>query len=220
MMIAFAYCNTTPQVSAMYSTLIEGMLTNIAQVMPGHTIAMMTDDKTPIFKGINRVVRIPRVQGLMTWRLKCHQVAHDIDDEILFTEPDVRFRESVLPLFDDKDFEICLTSRENAVALNNEKINTPFTLGMTLSRSAEFWRQAKLHCQTLSEKEQDWFGDMLSVAHVIGRNEYRVKTLDGEIYNHVVNDPAEQSDAKVLHYKGKRKKFLFPFVPEAAEVEP
>ena len=214
-MIAFAYCHTGPKMSAMYSGLVEGLVKNIREVMPEETILFLTDDHTPIFKGVNQVLRIPRTMGLMTWRLKCHQMAHEMAKEIIFVEPDVRFRESVTADFTG-EFDIAVTTRESVVTLDNERLNTPFTLGMTFSRSGEFWRQAKLHCQTLSNKDQDWFGDMLSIAHVIEHCGFGIKYLDGAIFNHVVNDPNKPTDAKVLHYKGKRKSWLFPQAQECA----
>lgn len=212
-MIAFAYCHTGPKMSAMYSALIEGLIKNVREVMPEQTILFLTDDDTPIFKGVNQVLRIPRSVGLMTWRLKCHQMAHEMAQEIIFTEPDVRF---CSPVEFSGDFDIAVTTREQEVTLENERLNTPFTLGMTVSRSGEFWRQAKLHCQTLSPKDQGWFGDMLSIAHVIQNGDFKVSYLDGSTYNHVVNDPNKPTDAKVLHYKGKRKTWLFPLAQECA----
>ena len=199
--------------TAMYSALIEGLVCNIKEVMPDQQIMLITDDHTKV-KGVNHILRVPRTVPLMTWRLKCHQMAHEHSDEIIFVEPDVRFRESVLPYFTG-EFDVALTTREPVVALDNDRINTKFTLGMTLSRSGEFWRQAKLFCQTLNQEEQDWFGDMISVGHVIESKDFGVKMLDGAIYNHVVNDPNSPTDAKVLHYKGKRKAWLFPVAVEA-----
>ena len=214
-MIAFAYCNTGPKREALYTALAIGMVENIRAVMPDQEILMVTDDKTPPIKGINKILRIERNMPLMTWRLKCHQLAHSFGDEIVFTEPDVRFRSNIMDDF-DRSVDIAVTTREFDVFINNEKLNSPFTLGMTFSRSAEFWREAKLFCQTMSEEDQGWFGDMLSIAHVIGTEKFNVVQMDGSIYNHVVNDPHADTDAKVLHYKGKRKSFLFPVAVEEA----
>lgn len=213
-MIAFAYCDAGPKMTAMYGALIDGLVRNVKEIMPHQEIMLITDDHTRMMKGVNHVLRIPRTVPLMTWRLKCHQLAHERFDEIVFVEPDVRFQADVMPEFDG-DFDVALTTREPVVALDNDRINTKFTLGMTFSRNGEFWRKAKLHCQTLNQEEQDWFGDMISVGHVIEHCGFGVKMLDGAIYNHVVNDPNSDTDAKVLHYKGKRKAWLFPVAVEA-----
>jgi hypothetical protein len=213
-LIAFAYCHTGPKMAALYSGMVEGLVKNIKEVMPGESILFITDDHTPVFKGVSQVLRIPRTVGLMTWRLKCHQMAHEMANEIIFVEPDVRFQASVLDGFDG-GFDVAITSREPECRLDNERINTDFTFGMTFSRSGEFWRQCKIHCQTLSPEDQDWFGDMLSIDHVVKSGAFNVKLIDGSVYNHVVNDPSKPTDAKVLHYKGKRKAWLFPRASEA-----
>ena len=215
-MISFAYADTGPKMTALYRALADGMIASASAAMPDEQIVLLTDDTTPVFKGIDKVLRVERTMPLMVWRLKCHQVAHSLGEEILFVEPDVRFNEGVMEVFSNH-FDIAITTRESAVTLENERRNTPFTLGMTFSRSAEFWRQAKLHCQTLPEAEQGWFGDMLSIAAVIESSQFNVQKLDGAVYNHVVNDPNEQpTGAKALHYKGKRKAWLFPQAIEEA----
>lgn len=214
-MIAFAYIDTTPENIAKYRALVVGMVESIRKHMPSQEILLLTDDTTPVFKEVNAVLRIPKTMGLMTWRLKCHQVAHSVADEILFVEPDVRLQADVMDVF-AKPFDVAVTTREDEVLLDNKRINTPYTLGMTFSRSQEFWREAKMFCQTLDEKDQDWFGDIISIANVVQGGKFNVEVLDGAIYNHVVNDPEKPTDAKALHYKGKRKAWLFPLVKEAA----
>lgn len=213
-MIAFAYVDTGPRMSALYSTLAEGLVDNLKSVVPNQPILMVTDEKTSAVKGVN-VLRVEMTVPLMTWRLKAHQVAHSLADEILFVEPDVRLVEDVMDVFNEP-FDIAITSREEKARLEDETRDTPYTLGMTFSRSAEFWREAKVFCQGLSERDQTWFGDMLAVDHVVNSWKFDIKTLDGSIYNHVVNNPKEKTQAKALHYKGKRKAFLFPSVEEAA----
>lgn len=216
-MIAFAYIDTTPDNAATYRPLVDGMVKSVRETMPEQEILLLTDESTAIFHHVNAVLRIPKTTGLMTWRLKCHQVAHSVSDEILFIEPDVRLKADVMDVF-DKAFDVAVTSREHEVLLDNKKINTPFTLGMTFSRSQDFWREAKLFCQTLDEKDQDWFGDIMAIAHVVQDGKFNVEVLDGAIYNHVVNDPDKPTNAKALHYKGKRKVWLFPLLKEVDSV--
>lgn len=214
-MIAFAYADTRDELSALYTPLAEGLVENLRSVFPQETIAMVTDDGTPAVKGVHQVLRVERNAPLMVWRLKAHQMAHSMADEIMFVEPDVRFNENVMYAF-PKECDVCVTTREQEVMLENERRNTPFTLGMTFSRNAEFWREAKIICQTLDARDQIWFGDMLAIAEVIQGGKFKVEMLDGSVYNHVVNNPAAKTSAKVLHYKGKRKTFLFNSVVEEA----
>lgn len=214
-MIALAYADLTPDRSALYRGLISGLIDNINTVCPGEKLLLLTDDTTPLISGVSQVLRVPRTMGLMTWRLKCHQLAHGVADEILFIEPDVRFSENVMSEFAAGDFDVSITTREAEVILADDRIASNYGFGVMYSKSQDFWREAKLYCQTLSEKYQNWFGDMLAIEHVLDSGQFRVKVMPGAIYNHVVNDPCETSDAKVRHYKGKRKAWLFDQAVEA-----
>ena len=216
-MIAFAYCDTGPKFTAMYRTLLDGLIPNLRSVMPDEQILMVTDEKSPIVKGINQVLRVDRTMPLMTWRLKAHQMAHQMGEEILFTEPDVRFSANIMAEMPPGD--VVVTTREDEVRLEDCDKDTDFTLGMTYSRSAEFWREAKLICQSLDEKNQNWFGDMIAIAKVIKEGSFNVAMLDGAIYNHVINDPFAKQSARVLHYKGKRKQWLLPHGAEETDPE-
>jgi hypothetical protein len=214
-MIVVACAFGGPKTHTLYQALLEGLVRNLREVCPGEKLLYVTDDNTPRLHGID-TLRVSMTMPLMVWRLKAHQMAHEMADEILFVEPDVRLRENILYVFDDKDFDITVTPRQDDVFVDGEKLLAPYTGGAAFSRSAEFWREAKLHCQTLSKDEQQWFGDMYSVAHVVDGGKYRVKRLDGSIYNHIPNDPNEPLTCKVVHYKGKRKAWLFEGVREAA----
>ena len=214
-MIAFACAHGGPKTHLLYQALLEGLVKNLREVCPREKLLYVTDDDMPKLFGVD-TMRITRNMPLMTWRLKAHQFAHAHADEILFVEPDVRLRGNIMGEFADKDFDIAVTPREGDVFLEGEKLKAPYTQGTTFSRSPNFWREAKLYCQTLPEKEQGWFGDLYSIAHVIDCGMYRVKKLDGAVYNHIPNDPREVVTAKAVHYKGKRKAWLLPHVMEAA----
>lgn len=208
--IAFAYCESTPELNALYSGLLPGMVKNMRE-MTEAPILQLSDEHTPIVKGVSAVLRIDKLP-LMVWRMKAHQMAHSQAEEIYFVEPDVRLRADVLDVF-EQSFDIAITPRETGVMWGDEALPT-YTLGSTFSRSDEFWREAKIYCQTLPERDQHWIGDLRSVAHVIEGGKYRVVELDPSIYNHIPNELVEKSEAKVLHYKGKRKSWLFPQIVE------
>lgn len=214
--IAFAYAAAGPQhLQALYHSLAEGLIENLKSVTDA-PILQLSDDKTETFKGVSSILRIERNIPLMTWRMKAHQLAHSMAEEILFVEPDVRLNEDILDVF-EQSFDIAVTPRIDDVAWGDESLSekAPYTQGTTFSRSDQFWREAKMYCQSLPEREQNWMGDLLSIAHVIGGGKYKVLELDGSVYNRIPNDPTE-TNAKALHYKGKRKAWLFPQMTEAA----
>ena len=218
MIVAFAYSEALPELAATYYALAEGLVANVREVMPGTQIVQICDDKTSSVKGINGRLTVDRDMKLMPWRLKCHQMIHGIDPEVILVEPDVRFREDVRGVFDNKDFDVAITEREIQVEWQGEQLSdiAPYTMGCTFSRNQDFWRMAKLHCGTLPERQQLWIGDMISLAYAANSGDFKIKMLSGPEYNHVPSN-AEDLSGKVLHYKGQRKNWLFPQVSESME---
>lgn len=219
--VAFAYADAIPRLSAIYRGLAEDLVANVKAVMPGTPIFHVTDEKTYPIPGAE-VLRVARDVPLMTWHMKCHREAQALGDEVLFTEPDVRFKASILDVFDDPDFDIAVTEREvdSTWDINGQKVLlsdvAPYTLGTTFSRSRDFWREVTEHCATLGDKEQHWLGDMLSLWAIMQTGRYKVKVIPGPIYNHIPCAREDTCDCKVLHYKGMRKEWLFKGLREEA----
>ena len=212
-MIAFAYANMHDALAPIYRACADGLVANIREVMPQERVLHITDDETEPVRGCD-VLRVKRKVGLMSWRLLGHCMAHGGADEILFTEPDVRFNCNVMDVFKDA-FDVTVCGREFRTSLKGVELTDPYTFGMNFSRSGDFWKDTAKYCLTLSPQEQVWGGDMKAVAHVVKGGAYRVKELDAAIFNHV---PATMQDksGNAVHYKGKRKTWLFPQVAEAA----
>ena len=220
--IAFAYADAIPRLSPIYRTLAEGLCANIKDVMPGTRIVHVTDEATLPLHGPDERLHVKRDVPLMTWHMRCHQMAQGLADEVLFTEPDVRFKSEILHVFDDPDFDIAVTEREvdSTWDINGQKVMlsdiAPYTLGTTFSRSSEFWREVTEHCATLGDKEQHWIGDMLSLYAIMQTGKYKVKVIPGPIYNHIPCSREDACDVKVMHFKGMRKEWLFTEAREAA----
>lgn len=220
--IAFAYADAIPRLTPIYRGLAEGLCQNVKHVMPGVKVVHVTDENTAPLEGPDERLIVKRDVPLMTWHMKCHEVAQSIAEEVLFTEPDVRFKSEILHVFEDPSFDIAVTEREvdSTWDLEGKKVLlsevAPFTLGTTFSRSGEFWADVTAHCATLGDKEQHWLGDMLSLWHVMKTGGYRVKVIPGPIYNHIPCAREDYCDVKVLHYKGMRKEWLFAEAREAA----
>lgn len=220
--IAFAYADAIPRLSPIYRGLAEDLVKNVKSVMPGVPIVHVADEKTHPIPGASDVLRVERDVPLMTWHMRCHHRAQALGEEVLFTEPDVRFRNEILHVFDDQEFDIAVTEREvdSTWTIDGQKVLlsavAPYTLGTTFSRSAQFWEDVTAHCATLGQAEQHWLGDMLSLWAVMQTGRYRVKVIPGPIYNHIPCSREDCCDVKVLHYKGMRKEWLFRGMQEAA----
>ena len=220
--IAFAYADAIPRLQHIYRGIAEDLCANIKAVMPGTRIVHVTDALTAPLDGPDERFIVEREVPLMTWHMLCHERAQSLADEVLFTEPDVRFRADILHVFDDPDFDVAVTEREvdSTWDINGQKVLlsavAPYTLGTTFSRSASFWKEVTAHCATLGEKEQHWLGDMLALYAVMQTGRYRVKVIPGPIYNHIPCSREDDCDVKVLHFKGMRKEWLFLQAREAA----
>ena len=212
-MIAFAYADLLQALKPIYRGLADGLVANIREVMPNEPILHITDDETQAIAGCN-VLRVRRKVLPMSWRLLAHACAHEVHDEILFTEPDVRFMCNVMDAFNDQ-FDVTVTDRERPKKMKDKPM-VPITLGVNFSRSAAFWTACAKRCLTLGRKPQLWGGDMEAVYHVMQSGKYRVKTLPAAEFNHVPLSQDGWPGAKALHYKGTRKTWLFPHMSEAA----
>lgn len=215
MRVAFAYIDVLPEHRDFYRTLCEGLVDNLRSVFHEKPIHI-TNSKTGVIDGCDGLMVDDDLLP-MTWRMLAHYRCHDASEEILFTEPDVRFNENILHLF-DQDFDVAVTDRDAETTINGAaaEIQMPYTQGSTLSRNREFWKDAYQFCALLDRKKQLWFGDMLALAATVNSGNYRIKVLPASLYNHV---PESEFDvnAPVVHYKGKRKKWLFSQVSEVLE---
>jgi len=220
--IAFAYCDAIPRLSPIYRGLAEGLCQNLKAVMPGTKVVHVSDEQTEPLDGPDEVLLVRRDVPLMTWHMKCHAKAQELADEVLFTEPDVRFKSEILHVFDDKDFDIAVTEREvdSTWDINGQKVLlsdvAPYTLGTTFSRNGKFWEEVTEHCSKLGAAEQAWIGDMLSLWAIMQTEKYKVKVIPGQTYNHIPCSREDCCDVKVLHFKGMRKEWLFQGIREAA----
>lgn len=222
MVIAFAYADAIPRLTPIYRAIAEGLCDNIRDVMTGVRIVHVTDEQTAPLRGPDETMCVKRDVPLMTWHMRCHAEAQSLDKEVLFTEPDVRFRGDISHVFSDRDFDIAVTEREvdSTWDLNGQKVLlsqvAPYTLGTTFSRSELFWREVSEHCAGLPDREQNWLGDMLALYAVMQTGRYKVKVIPGPIYNHIPCSREDSCDVKVLHFKGMRKEWLLPMAREAA----
>ncbi len=220
--IAFAYADAIPRLSPIYRTLAEGLCENVKAVMPGTKIVHVTDKATAPLNGPDERFYVKRDVPLMTWHMRCHAESQSLADEVLFTEPDVRFKSEILHVFDDPDFDIAVTEREldSTWDINGQKVLlsavAPYTLGTTFSRNRRFWEEVTEHCAMLGDKEQHWLGDMLSLWAIMQTGRYKVKVIPGPIYNHIPCSREDACDVRVVHFKGMRKEWLMAQAREAA----
>lgn len=212
MRVVFAYADLLESLKPIYRACASGLAENILKVFGQKAVHLADLDTDPI-PG-TEIMRFERKSPPMTWRLEVHALAHDVFDEILFTEPDVRFKEDISYLFVEP-FDVTVSDRKSTTILKGEEA-PPFTLGLNCSRSKMFWKEAAAHCSTLGRKDQLWGGDMKGLWHCVKSGKYNVRILDSDVYSRIPTGTEWPAEAKVMHYKGNRKTWLFPPVTEGA----
>lgn len=211
MRVAFVYADLLDSLKPIYRACALGLAENVKKAF-GQEPIHLTDQKTESIAG-TETVRFPRTELPMTWRLRVQALAHDLDAEILFTEPDVRFGDDVSDLFLDKSFDVTVADRKLRTTLKGEEM-PPITLGVNCSRSGAFWGHAAGYCSTLGRKDQLWGGDMKGVWDAVNSGKFNIRILDSDVYNRVPQGTEWPAGTRVMHYKGNRKTWLFRHIPE------
>jgi len=244
--IAFAYVDAHKQFSPLYRTLCEDLCNNIHQVMPGVEVMHVTDRETPFVEASDIRMRVDRDVPLMAWRTRAHEAAHLMGEEIVFTEPDVRFKKNVLEVFDrERGFDVAVTGR---------KVNSDWKLsaGWRPGEPANAHQPPKefpgsehdeklvklsdiapytMGC-TFSRSGKFWADctariltyperEQLWIGDMIALAEVIATgtykvMVVGDEYNHVPCSREDDCDVAVLHYKGMRKEWALPGMREAA----
>jgi hypothetical protein len=89
-----------------------------------------------------------------------------LDGEWLFVDTDCVIRKDVSDVFED-DFEVALTDRKGSMWEKTPYgMVMPYNMGVTFSRSPEFWEKVKKYLLTMPQKYQEWEGDQRVVCEM------------------------------------------------------
>lgn len=174
------------------------------RVMPDVEVVQLTDNKTPQLEGATCI----RLGGDMPMAVR--RVSHhaSLGGEWLFVDTDCVIRKDVRGVFAD-DFEVALTDRKGSMWEKSPYgMVMPYNMGVTFSRSPEFWGKVLQYLIRLPRKFQDWEGDQRVVCEMALAG-YPVKVLPGRIYNYTPEKRDDRTDhAAILHFKGHRKLWI------------
>ena len=93
----------------------------------------------------------------------------------------------------------------------------PYNSGVMFSRCPRFWGEVYTRLRLRDRNEQKWMGDQAVICDMLldDASPYRVQYLKGTIYNYppalaqdVVESKTLQAEARIIHYKGSRRKAL------------
>lgn len=176
-------------------------------VMPGVPVVQLTDATTPPVSGVDDIVRGPG------GRMLEQRIAHyaSLAGPVLFLDTDVSIRQDVRGICDDPAFDVALADRAWPHLPQGDRVllTMPFNTGVAFSRCPAFWADVLTVWQGYPKEQQDWMSEQRAVYAVARSGRYRIKVLDGAIYNY---PPATAEDrcetAALVHYKGPRKAWL------------
>ena len=122
--------------------------------------------------------------------------------ECLFLDVDCIMHKDVRHVF-DTEFDVAATIR-----YKQKWIGTlPFSAGVTFCRTPEFMRDV---AGDNPFGHGNWMDTEAKYSAALMSGKYVVRALNGYVYNYAPDAPGEDlSEKAVVHYKGKRKSFLY-----------
>jgi hypothetical protein len=204
MNVGFLHVGTDP-------TLPQIMVDSVKRNMPGVGIMQMTDETTPAVAGVDIVKRMPYDDGrLMTFRLE--HLADLPNGYWLILDTDVIVQRDVSWVMHAIcPAKIALT-RRTGVILGPGGVNIvelmPFNTGVMFAKDTEFFKRAAAYCRTLPDHQQRWWGDQLSVKHVVDQG-FHIAELSCADFNYSPDREDEDvSKRAIIHLKGNRKEWM------------
>lgn len=192
------------------------MVESVRSAMPGVAVTQMSDGLTASrVEGVDEVRDLPYHPAwggrLMTYRMR--HLADLPQDDWLILDTDVIVQKNVDDVFCGMHrLEIDATlTRRRGVILDERGVNLvermPYNSGVMFCRSPRFWARCLEVCESLPLEEQRWFGDQLSL--VRAAPDFSFAELPCEIFNYSPDRADEDlSHVAIVHYKGKRKKWM------------
>ena len=183
------------------------MVESVLNAVKGANVIQLTDEHTPIIKGVNNVVR-KRFNGqIMLFRM---QHLADLRGEWITLDTDMIIKKDLSSVFDN-DFDVALTRRYGSIFDKNGvdivKL-MPYNNGVMFSRNHEFWREALHSINFMDDELKKWWGDQVAVKEIAESGRYNVLELDCAEYNYTPKDADERKDVYVYHFKGQRKEWM------------
>lgn len=176
---------------------------SIRKHMDAHII-QLTDRTTPAIDGVDEVRRHDPKHDMVHYN--GYQFLSEMDeDEVLYTDLDMMYCGNLDHLFCG-DAEVTAATRSSRDRVSHSyKQRYPYC-SMMVVRNRKFWKDC--YDRLLRMRKPSALNNMEAVASIIDGWEYRIKILDGDIYNALPKSHNER--VMVYHFKGYKhmmKKF-------------
>lgn len=182
-----------------------GLIRSVQSHMPDLAIVHFTDERSPQIEAVTATRRLSH--GPMLERRLEHYAS--CDGDWLLVDTDVEIRADVRDVFDDPvPWDLAIADRRwpGIPQGDDVMLTMPYNSGVVFSRISAFWGAVLSTWRGYDDQHRDWLSEQRAVWEVIRTGRYRVKVLDGTVYNRppaALDDPC--SGAKIVHFKGPRK---------------
>lgn len=185
------------------------MVHSILRQMPGSIITQMSDKDARVIPGVSLVMRGNYVYQQDEYaRMFFTNLVVVNQYPSVYCDADMIFMGDVTPLFDDDfDMAICRRPPDDGTSLSYRVIH-PYNIGFMLFKNDSFLKICQSVIGTF------FGGSEFGIAqHVVGlvvnSGEFKIKFLDGNIYNRMPKDVDDfDPSVKVWHFKGNRKNWM------------
>lgn len=172
-------------------------------------ITQLADYKTPSVYGVDEVKRFIPSEEITrnTVNRVGYQFLTEMDiNPVMFIDPDMIFNGNIDHLFEG-DFDVCVATRamDDPVTVDYA-IKFPWC-SMMVVKNPEFWKDC--YSTLLGYPEIHWVSNMNAVADILRSDKYKVKVVDGNVYNALPFSYGK--DVKIYHYKLSDKSGMIPF---------
>lgn len=193
----------------------ENLVRSVRQHCPGTPIVHLTDKISSPVDGVDAVHRLDedvrplKPKPIIHMRIMSYAAC---SGEWLFLDTDTVIRKPVADVFDDPLFDVAVTDRNWGGIPQGDAImhEMPFNTGVVFSRSQEFWESVLTTWRSLEDKWRDWFSEQRCVYTVVRSGLFKVRILEGDVYNSPPRDMTDRGSdlTAIQHFKGPRKEWL------------
>lgn len=184
-------------------------LKSIDAHMHGANIIQLSDRNGVKLPGVNEIVRGDFEYSREEYPKRFFKMVYDLGiDEILYSDADVLFVGDIEQALHGADWEVAICNRYPKDGTSDfYRKFYPYNLGFLITRTREFWKECDRKINEFKKCDADLA--QYVAGWVIDNKDFKVKFLDGAIYNRTPKDAKDTDNSvKVWHFKGGRKKFM------------
>jgi|SRR3990167_2497671 len=187
-------------------SLANLFIRSIRKVSPAVRLVQMVDERTAILKGTDGYARLKGEYQFGEWLFE--SLIHFPAEQFLRLDYDIIMREDVSDVF-QYDFDIAI-AKEGRGVMNN---------GVVFVKNRDFYKASLDFYKTTTM--DNWQDIQKAMQMAIETNDFLIHRLEQPVYNYYPGRDGEPypEDAKILHFKGSRKKRMIAELTQQFAVE-